>query len=387
MNEPRQRHSPTDAASDDVRAEVERLREAIDRTDHALLAKLNERARLVERVGELKRGVGAGVYDAARERDLVGALVAANEGPFPDAGIGPVFREIVSATRSLEAELRVAFLGPEATFSHLAARETFGALAGYQAAPTIPEVFAAVERGVAQHGVVPVENTTEGVVTATLDTLVTGTLPICGERLLRISHQLLSRSGRREDVKRVASHPQPLAQCRGWLDRYLPGVPRIETASTAAAARLAAEDPEVAAIASSLAGESEGLETIAPDIEDRRDNATRFLILGGDPPEPSGSDVTSVVFTVRKTEPGALKRLLDPFSEHGVNLASIQSRPQKDTPWEYLFFLDLEGHASDPAMQRALAAAAREASSHRVLGSFPRAATSRGPRHGRPGGA
>jgi chorismate mutase/prephenate dehydratase len=383
MNEPRQRHSPIDAASDDVRAELERLREAIDRTDRALLAQLNERARLVERVGELKRGVGAGVYDAARERDLVGCLIAANEGPFPDAGLGPVFREIVSATRSLEAELRVAFLGPEATFSHLAAQETFGALAEYQAASTIPEVFAAVERGVVQHGVVPVENTTEGVVTATLDTLATSTLTICGEKLLRISHQLLSRSGRLEDVKRVASHPQPLAQCRGWLDRYLPGVPRSETASTAVAARLAAEDPEVAAIASRLAGESEGLETIAPSIEDRRDNTTRFLILGGDPPEPTGSDVTSVVFTVRKAEPGALKRLLDPFSEHGVNLASIQSRPQKDTPWEYLFFLDLEGHASEPAMQRALAAAAREASSHRVLGCFPRATTSRG----RPGGA
>lgn len=372
-NELRQRHSDSDAASDDDRAELERLREAIDRADREILARLNERARRVQRVGELKQRLDVGVYSAGRERDLVEALIAANPGPFPDAGVAPVFREIVSATRSLEATLSVAFLGPEATNCHRAARDAFGEQATYVAVPTIPEVFAAVERGLAQHGVVPVENTSEGVVTAALDTLATSRLPICGERLLRISHQLLSRSGRREDVRRVASHPQALAQCRGWLDRCLPGVERVETASTVAAARLAAQDAQVAAIAGRLAAEQEGLAIVAPDIEDRRDNTTRFLVLGGDEPEASGRDVTCVVFTVRKSESGALHRLLAPFSDQGVNLASIQSRPQKDTPWEYLFFFDLEGHASDAPVRRALEAAAEHASSCRVLGSFPRA--------------
>ncbi len=375
MNEPRKRHSESDASSAD--AELEQLRAEIDRTDEAILVWLNERARLVQRVGEVKRSVQAGVYRAARERDLVARLVESNPGPFPDAGLAPVFGEIVSATRSLEEALRVAFLGPEATFSHLAAREAFGACASYEAVGTIPEVFDAVERGLAHHGVVPVENTTEGVVTATLDTLAGRDLPICGERLLRISHQLLARGGRLADVERVASHPQPLAQCRAWLDRHLPGVDRVETASTAAAARLAAQEPGVAAIASRLAAEQLELQVLAPSIEDRRDNTTRFLILGGDAPAPSGEDVTSVVFTVRKSQPGALHRLLSPFAERGVNLASIQSRPQKDTPWEYLFFFDVEGHASESDVAGALQAAAGQASSCRVLGSFPRAAEAR----------
>jgi chorismate mutase/prephenate dehydratase len=371
MNEPRAEDMTSAPA-----AELDRLRAAIDATDRSILAALNERARLVQRVGEIKRAGRSTVYAAARERDLVRALQGENPGPFPDGALPAVFREIISATRSLEAPLRIAYLGPEGTFSHLAARQVFGSQVEFVGFAGIAEVFAAVERGDCDHGLVPVENTSEGVVTQTLDTFVDSDLPICGETLLRISHRLLSRTGRLEDVRRVASHPQPLAQCRGWLDRNLPAAERVEVASTAAAARLAAERPDVAAVGSALAGEREGLLTVAAGIEDRRDNTTRFLVIGGDAPAPSGDDVTSVVFTVRRTEAGALHRLLEPFARHGVNLASIQSRPLRGAPWEYLFFLDVEGHRSQPAVAAALSDAARVAHSCRVLGSFPRASRS-----------
>ena len=377
MNEPRSGSSAT--ASPDSNAEsgtkIARLREAIDVVDREILEKLNRRARLVQEIGECKRSARASVYDAARERDLVASLAEANSGPFPNSALSHVFREIISATRSLEARLRVAFLGPEGTFSHLAARRIFGALGEFLAVSTIPEVFAAVERGEADHGIVPVENTTEGIVTATLDTLIESGLPICGESLLRISLQLMSRSGRLEDVKRVASYHQPLAQCRGWLDRNLPGVERVEVPSTAAAARLASEQADVAAVGSSLGGELEGLLTIANCIEDRRDNTTRFLVLGGEPPAPSGNDLTYAAFTVRKSQTGALHGLLEPFARHQVNLTSMQARPLKGAPWEYVFFIDLEGHQSEPHVQRALQEAAQRANFCRILGSFPRAAT------------
>lgn len=353
--------------------ELARLRSAIDAVDRELLAALNKRAELVKQVGELKRSERASVYRAARERDLVDALARGNLGAFPASGLRAVFREIISATRSLEARLRIAYLGPEGTFSHAAARAAFGEQAEYVPVATIGDVITAVERREADHGVVPVENSTDGVVTQTLDSLLDTRLALCGETLLRVSHCLLSQSGRLEDVTRVASHPQPLAQCRHWLDRHLPGVPRFETASTAAAAALATKEPGTAAIASALAGELSGLATIAESIEDRRDNTTRFLVLGGDAPPPSGNDLTCLAYTVRKGESGALHRLLAPFAAHGVNLTSIQARPLKGTPWEYVFFIDLEGHHSEPRVQAACADAAKLATSWRVLGSFPRA--------------
>ncbi|MGH7338491.1 MAG: prephenate dehydratase, partial [Myxococcota bacterium] len=339
----------------------------------AILAQLNERAELVAQVGRAKQAEGTSVYEATRERRIVDRLRAENPGPFPTAGIAPVFREIVSATRSLEEAIHVAYLGPEGTFSHQAAREHFGALAVLCAVPSISDVFAAVESGRAQLGIVPIENTTEGVVTQTLDAFGERDVTVCAERVLRVSNALLSKSGRIEDVQRVISHPQPLAQCRRWLDQQLPGVEREEMASTAAAAQRAAGAPECAAIGSLLSAEVYGLEVIAASIEDRRDNSTRFLVIGGDPPPPSGRDLTSVVFTIRRDEAGALVRLLEPFAREAVNLTSIQLRPIKGKPWEYLFFIDCEGHRSEAAVHRALEAAARVAHSTRVLGSFPRA--------------
>jgi chorismate mutase/prephenate dehydratase len=270
---------------------LERLRERIDAIDREILRGLNERARIVQRVGQLKRAAGSPVYEPGRERRIVEALSRANEGPFPDAGIEPVFREIISATRSLEEPVRVAYLGPEGTFSHQAAREKFGDNARLVAVQSIPEVFAAVESGRSTLGVVPVENTTEGVVTQTLDALAEFEVEVCAEVALRVSLDLLSLSASIEDVRRVASHPQPLAQCRRWLDRHLPDAERIETASTAAAAQLAAADPAVAAIASPAAAAVHGLHTLESALEDRSDNRTRFLVIGLDRPARSGNDL------------------------------------------------------------------------------------------------
>ncbi len=377
MAEPR-KSSPTaldpPAPDSGEPAELERLRSAIDALDRQILEKLNERARLVGEVGHHKQATQTPVYAAARERDIVARLARENPGPFPNEGLPHVFREIISATRSLEDVVRVAYLGPEGTYCHLAARRQFGGLADFVPAPSISEVFNAVERKRADLGIVPIENTTEGAVTETFDAFVESTLTMCGEQFLQISHDLLSQSGRREDIQRVASHPQAVAQCRLWLDRNLPGVERLETASTSAAARMALEDPAVAAIASSVAGEVYGLETVEASIEDRHNNTSRFLVIGREPPPPSGNDLTSVVYTIRKDQSGALHQLLEPFAGAGVNLSAIQSRPIKGKPWEYLFYIDLEGHAAEAPVAKALEGAARIAHSFKTLGSFPRAA-------------
>jgi chorismate mutase/prephenate dehydratase len=317
------------------------------------------------------------VYAPDREQQIVERLAAENSGPFPDSGLAPVFREIVSATRSLEAELPIAYFGPQGTFTHLAAKRRFGEMAQLVDRPSIADVFATVEAGKARLGVVPVENTTAGVVTETYDGFATSDLLICGEIVLRIDLDLFSISGRIEDVRRLASHPQPLAQCRGWLERNLPGVERVESASTAAAVKLASECPDVAAIGSSIAGEAHGLVTIEAGIQDRRDNTTRFLLIGRQEQPATGNDLTCALFTIRKDEAGGLHRLIEPMARRGVNLTAIQLRPIAGKPWEYYFFIDIEGHKSEPRVAEALAEAARAAHSSRVLGSFPRATTSR----------
>jgi len=388
MSEPLSQE-PREAEAESGVAGLAGLRAELDEVDRAILAALNRRAALAQEVGLRKRAAGVGVYRPARERDLVAALAAQNPGPFPSAALPAVFREIISATRGLESRLRIAYLGPAGTFSHLAAVDAFGSQAEYRPAESIPEALAALSRGEAEHAVVPVENSSEGVVTQTLDALLEDAPPLCGERLLRISHHLLSQARELAEVQRVASHPQPLAQCRNWLARHLPGRALIETASTAAAAELARRDGAVAAIgAALLAGAGDGgdcgnagepgslrnLQVLARSIEDRSDNTTRFLVLGGEAPEASGADLTSVAYTVRRGEAGALHKLLEPFAEARVNLAAIHARPMRGRPWEYVFFLDLEGHQSEPHLQRACQEAAALSSSHRLLGSFPRAA-------------
>lgn len=364
------------AVADDGPSDLEELRRRIDAADREILARLNERAALVLEVGRAKQATGTAVYQPARERLIVEALEAANTGPFPNAGLAPVFREIISATRSLEEEMEIAYLGPAGTFCHLAASEEFGTMSRLRSAPSIADIFSLVERDKVTFGLVPMENTTEGIVTATFDAFAASTDPdltVCGEVTRRIANDLMSKSGRKEDARCVASHPQALAQCRSWLARNLPKADRVETASTAAAAALAAEDGGVAAIGSGIAASVYGLETVESSIEDHSDNTTRFLIIGKKPPLRTGNDLTSAIFTIRKDEAGGLHRLLEPFANRGVNLLSIQLRPIAGKPWEYHFFLDFEGNAHDARVAEAIAEASKVAHSVRVLGSFPRA--------------
>jgi chorismate mutase/prephenate dehydratase len=354
--------------------ELSSLRDQIDAIDAEILDCLNRRATCVQRVGALKEGGRNGpVYVAARERDLVRALVDANSGPFPDAAIPHVFREIISATRSLEERVRVAFLGPEGTFSHQAASRQFGSQVDLVPVATMRDVVSVTERGDTHFGVVAVENSIEGPITVTYDALIETDVTICSEIKLEIAQHLMSRTGRLDDIQRVASHPQPLAQCRGWLETHLHGIDLIETTSTAAAAQLAHADEKVASIGSEVTAEVYDLLTIASNIEDHRGNTTRFLVIGRETPAPSGQDLTSAVFTVRRDEAGALYNLLGPFARNGVNVSALQSRPMKGKPWEYVFIVEMEGHREDPNVRAALEEAAEIAYSHKVLGSFPRA--------------
>jgi len=304
-------------------------------------------------------------------------LSAQNRGPLTADNLAAIWREILSASRALEGPLTVAYFGPQATFTHQAAITHFGAAVDFRPVRTIVDVFDEVERGRAAFGVVPVENTTEGAVNVTLDRLTDSEATICGELYLEIAQYLLSRASDLSEVKRVLSHPQGLAQCRAWLSANLPGVATEETTSTAAAAEMAASDPSVAAIASELAGTLYGVPTLRPHIEDNRHNATRFLVIGsaagGRPGSgPSGHDKTSLLFAM-KNEPGALYRILEPFVRAGLNLSKIESRPAKSRAWEYVIFVDFEGHRETPAVAAALREIGERTLYLRVLGSYPAA--------------
>jgi chorismate mutase/prephenate dehydratase len=375
----------TDSAeSDDLKVELARLRDAIDGVDREILARLNERAELVQEVGRVKDGGRLSpVYVASRERDLVAALIEANPGPFPTDAIPHVFREIVSATRSLEELVRVAYLGPEGTFSHQAAVSQFGSRAELVPVSHMRDVFLSTERGETHFGVIPVENSIEGAVNPTFDALMESEVTIAGEVMLEVCQHLLSKSGELEDVRVVASIPQATAQCGRWLFDKLPAVELRDTTSTAAAAQLAADDERVAAIGSAVAADAYGLRVVAEGIEDHRGNTTRFLVIGREMPKPSGNDLTSAAFTVRRDQSGALYRLLEPFARHGVNLTAVQSRPMKGKPWEYVFFIDMEGHETSAKVGKALDEAAEYAHSYKILGSFPRASLVSKPQLGR----
>lgn len=351
---------------------VDALREKIDHLDQKIVTLLNQRATLARRVGRKKNRDNKEVYVPSREKQILDRLCALNRGPFPSQAIRSIYREILSASRSLEGPIRVAYLGPEATFSHHAARENFGSSARFIPARSIREVFGEVALGRADYGVVPVENSTEGVVAHTLDMLLESDAKICSEVCLEIHLHLLSRSGRAQEVRRVVSHPQALAQCRGWLAAHLPELEPEEVASTAQAAKMAAADRRVAAIASALAADVYGLRSIASNIEDQSNNITRFFVIGRQMARPSGDDKTSIVFSV-KDEVGILYRMLEPFAKSGINLTKIESRPIKGKPWEYVFFLDFAGHVEEPRVQRALKKLQSRCIFVRVLGSYPRA--------------
>ena len=348
-------------------------RARIDDLDRQLLKLLNQRAGVALEVGRAKRETGAPVHDPEREQEIVEGLIQLNAGPLPAEAVRAIWREILSASRGLQHPFRVAHLGPAATYAHLAALRQFGASAEYVPLRGIPDVFTEVEHERVDVGVVPVENSTEGAVNHTLDRLIDSELLICGEIQLEIHHHLLSRARDLANVKLVSSHPQALAQCREWLDRNLPHAQTVEVASTAASAERALEDGAAAAIASELAGRLYDLPVLRERIEDMARNVTRFLVIGRRAMGPTGRDKTSILLSI-KDEVGALYHILEPVATARLNLTKIESRPTRRRPWEYVFFVDFEGHQSDAGVQRVLAALRERCLFLKVLGSYPAAA-------------
>lgn len=348
------------------------LREEIDALDDKILSLLNRRAEAVIEVGKIKSDQKLRFYVPEREVEILRRIVAANKGPFPNDALKSIYREIISASLALEKPLSVAFLGPKATFTHLACLKHFGESADYVPQINVSEVFQAVERGLADFGVVPIENSSEGIVSNTLDLFVDHNLLICGEILVEVAHDLLSVTGDLEHVKKVYSHPHAIAQCRGWLERNMRGVPVFDVESTARAAELAADDPSAGAIAGEAAAKIYGLATIRKRVQDNTNNFTRFIIIGKISPKRTGSDKTSIIFAARD-EIGALYLMLEPFAKNQVNLTKIESRPVKKKAWEYLFFLDMEGHISVDPVARAVDELRTRAQYLKILGSYPRA--------------
>lgn len=349
---------------------LKKLREQIDVIDTKILELLNQRAEVVIGVGKAKEGSGATFYVPSREKAIYERLTAQNPGPFPNDGVVKVFREIISASLNMELPMQVAFFGPQATFTHMAAMQQFGLSAQLVPLKSIPSVFEEVERGRAHYGVVPVENSTEGVVNHTLDMFIGSELQVVAEIMLEISHNLLSKTGNIDQITKIVSHPQPLAQCRHWLEENMADVPLVDVASTAAAAMLAAEDESAAAIASQAAAVQYGLQVVKSKIEDNPNNYTRFLVIGKKTPEKSAEDKTSIMFSV-KDEPGILYRMLEPFSKRQINLSKIESRPMKQKAWEYIFFLDLIGHIEDEPIAAAIEELRGYCHFLKVLGSYP----------------
>ena len=348
------------------------LRARIDAVDGELIRLLNERADLVHGVGEVKRANGLEIYAPEREGQLLQRLAAKNAelgGRLPPAGLQAIYREIMSASLALEKDLAIAYFGPEATWTHQAARGKFGASVRYLSQPSIPDVFNAVARGRADYGVVPIENSTEGAVTHTLDVFIESDLRICAQVALKVEHHLMARVPR-ESVRRVYSHPHVFGQCRLWLRTHFPHAELVEVDSTAHAGEMAAANPEGAALAGRMVAELHGLTILDSAVQDQPDNATRFLVIGQRDCPPTGRDRTSLLFGV-SDKPGALFAALEPLQGAGVSLSKIESRPSKRKAWEYVFFADVEGHRQDEALVRALAALENRCSFFKVLGSYP----------------
>ncbi len=353
-----------------VDAELEELRQEIDRIDDSIIELLNQRAEVALHVGEIKAASSQRAYVPERERQVLQRLTHKSKGPLPAESLTLIYKEIISASLALERPLEVAYLGPEATFTHEASKRHFGMSAHLRACRSIREVFDEVEHGRSQFGVVPIENSTEGVVSHTLDMFMASDLSICAEVQMEVSHHLLTRSGELDGITKVYSHPQALAQCRGWLEANLPGVPLVDVSSTARAAQLAYEDRAAAAVASELAASIYDLRVAAGRLEDMRGNLTRFLVIGGDEPAATGNDRTSIMFAL-KDEPGILYEALAPFAQVGVNLSRIESRPSRRRAWDYLFFIDLEGHKSASAVAGAIEKLRQACVFMKVLGSYP----------------
>ncbi len=356
-------------------AKIQDIRNKIDQIDDQLLKLINQRGELAIKIGQEKSrdNCSKHFHVPHRERAIIERIIKGSKGPFPDESLESVFREIFSATLALEKPLRIGFLGPETTFSHQAAIKQFGHSSEFIAHPNIESVFRQVEQGACDYGLVPVENSIEGVINLTLDCFVDSPLLICDEIKSPIALYLLSKSKDQKKIKAIYTHPQPLGQCRQWLSRNLPGVEQIPTSSTASAAEMVVRKRTSAAVAGKLAAEVYNLNIIAENIQDRSENYTRFLIIGKDEAKKAKRNKTSVMFSI-KDEAGSLLKVLQLFGRNKINLSKIQSRPLRDRPWEYLFYVDLEGHTDDSAIQKSLASLKKMCLFLRVLGSYPRKA-------------
>jgi chorismate mutase / prephenate dehydratase len=355
---------------DDSAQQLQRCRDTIDALDREVLRLLNERARQAQAIGALKGDGDA--YRPEREAQVLRALQAQNGGPLSNDAVAGVFRQVMSACLALEQKLRIGYLGPAGTFSHAAVARHFGDFVQAEPYASIDEVFRAAEAGQTDYAVVPVENSTEGAVGRTLDLMCQTELTIVGEIKLRIAQHLLSRASSVDAVTRIYSHAQSLAQCAQWLARHLPAVPRVPVASNAEAARLAATEPTSAAIAGETAAAIYGVPALFSHIEDEPNNTTRFWVLGRQGVGRSGRDETSLVMSAHN-RPGAVHALLEPLAKHGVSMTRLESRPARTGLWEYLFFVDIEGHRDDAPVAAALAELRLRAPFLKLLGSYPAA--------------
>lgn len=355
---------------------VDDVRKQIDAIDDKVLKLLNERAEASQKIGRIKVKEGQGIYAPHREKEVLDRLKAANNGPLTPAAIEAIYREIMSSSISLEKKVRIAYLGPESTYTHQAAMKKFGASVDYLSATNISDVFAEVERGRSDYGVVPVENSTEGAVNYTLDMFIDSPLKICAELYLPISHHLLSNAESLKTINQIYSKPEALAQCRLWLESNLPAAKLMHTSSTTAAAKYVADHPqfknEIACVASVLASKQYGLKVLAPSIEDIANNTTRFIVISRTESKPTSKDRTSIVFAI-KDRVGALHDILVPFQSSKINLTKIESRPSKKKAWNYFFFVDFEGHHQEPNIEKALKALEKNCTFLKILGSYPKA--------------
>ncbi len=349
--------------------QLQNLRKKIDAIDYEIVRFLNLRAKLATDISRLKRRTGKTAYSPEREREILTKIKLANKGPLSGSALEAVYREIMSCGLSAGGPLRIAYMGPPASFSNLAALKRFGSQVDYFACDSIADVFLEVERGTADYGVVPIENSIEGAVSHTLDMLVDSDLKICAQVILEVSHNLLGKCAK-DRIRRIYSNPNVFGQCRIWLQENLPAAEQSEVSSTTRAAQIAAREKNSACIASLLAAKVYKLKVIARDIEDSPHNVTRFLVIGKTDVPATGQDKTSLVFSI-KDKVGALHEMLMPFKRHKINLTKIESRPSKKKAWDYYFFLDLAGHRDEPRVKRALLELENHCKFIKILGSYP----------------
>ncbi len=345
------------------------LREKIDALDAKIVALLNDRASITCAIGKEKIKNGQPIYAPHREKQVLDRIKSLNKGPMSAESFEAIYREVMSAALALEKPLRIAYMGPEATFSHLAALKRFGSSVEYADCDNVAEVFSKVEHGDADYGVVPIENSIEGVVTHTMDLLAETDLKICSQIMQDVAHNLMA-NGALSGVREIYSHPQVFGQCRGWLIKNMPGVSLIPTVSTTKAAQIASKKKGAACIASGLAAQIYKMNILKKNIQDSAHNITRFLVIATNDAAPTGNDRTSIVFSI-KDKVGALHAMLTPFMKHKINLTKIESRPLKKKAWEYYFFVDCSGHHKDLQVAKALAQLEGMCKFLKVLGSYP----------------